>query len=137
MPDTDDKQAIMAIFPAWHQATRNRDLPKLLSLMTEDVVFLQAGQPPMQGREAFAAAFQAMPATLQIDMNEWRLDELLIEGNMAYCRNYLSVYATNLHTGAVTRRSGYTLTVMRKDADGQWRLARDANLLTTEPTPAH
>jgi ketosteroid isomerase-like protein len=30
------------------------------------------------------------------------------------------------------RRSGYTLTIMRKEADGTWRLARDANLLTQE-----
>ncbi|MCE3236338.1 MAG: putative ketosteroid isomerase protein [Vampirovibrio sp.] len=135
MPDT-DQQAIMAIFPAWHQATRNRDLPKLLSLMTEDVVYLQAGQPPMQGRDAFAAAFQGMPATLQIDINEWRLEELHVEGSMAYCRCFLSVYVTNQLTGSVNRRSGYTLTVLRKDEDGEWRLARDANLLTPEPEPA-
>lgn len=31
--------------------------------------------------------------------------------------------------GAPLRRSGYTLTILRKEADGQWRLARDANLL--------
>jgi ketosteroid isomerase-like protein len=30
------------------------------------------------------------------------------------------------------RRSGYTLTIMRKEADGKWRLARDANLLVKE-----
>jgi len=30
------------------------------------------------------------------------------------------------------RRSGYTLTILRKEADGKWRLARDANLLTEE-----
>ena len=30
------------------------------------------------------------------------------------------------------RRSGYTLTIMRKEVDGSWRLARDANLLVKE-----
>ena len=30
------------------------------------------------------------------------------------------------------RRSGYTLTILRKERDGRWRLARDANLLTAE-----
>jgi len=29
------------------------------------------------------------------------------------------------------RRAGYTLTILRKGPDGRWRLARDANLLTT------
>jgi ketosteroid isomerase-like protein len=28
--------------------------------------------------------------------------------------------------------SGYTLGVLRKEADGHWRLARDANLVTPE-----
>jgi ketosteroid isomerase-like protein len=32
--------------------------------------------------------------------------------------------------GTPVRRSGYTLSVLRKNADGQWVLARDANLLT-------
>jgi len=27
-------------------------------------------------------------------------------------------------------RSGYTLTLFRKNDDGKWRLARDANLVT-------
>jgi ketosteroid isomerase-like protein len=34
--------------------------------------------------------------------------------------------------GAAVIRSGYTLTILRKEADGQWRLARDANMLTVE-----
>jgi ketosteroid isomerase-like protein len=32
--------------------------------------------------------------------------------------------------GAPVRRAGYTLTILRKQPDGRWLLARDANLLT-------
>jgi ketosteroid isomerase-like protein len=32
--------------------------------------------------------------------------------------------------GAPLRRAGPTLTILRKEADGRWRLARDANLMT-------
>jgi ketosteroid isomerase-like protein len=35
--------------------------------------------------------------------------------------------------GASVSRSGFTLTILRKESDGRWRVARDANLLTTEP----
>jgi ketosteroid isomerase-like protein len=28
------------------------------------------------------------------------------------------------------RRSGYALTILRKQSDGRWRLTRDANLVT-------
>ena len=34
--------------------------------------------------------------------------------------------------GEPVHRSGYTLTLLRKGADGRWRLARDANLLTNQ-----
>lgn len=37
--------------------------------------------------------------------------------------------------GAAMRRSGYTLTILRKERDGRWRLARDANLLTAAEQP--
>ena len=32
--------------------------------------------------------------------------------------------------GSAVKRTGYTLTILRKQADGRWLLARDANLLT-------
>jgi ketosteroid isomerase-like protein len=38
--------------------------------------------------------------------------------------------------GAEHRRSGHVLSVLHKQADGSWVLVRDANLLTTETTPA-
>ena len=52
--------------------------------------------------------------------------------DLAYCWNRLSVTVTPLPSGAPMRRSGYTLSVLRKKADGRWVLFRDANLLTTD-----
>jgi len=37
--------------------------------------------------------------------------------------------------GTPMRRSGYTLSILRKEADGRWVLARDANMLTAQPPP--
>jgi len=41
---------------------------------------------------------------------------------------------TPLQGGSIMRRSGYTLTILRKEPDGRWVLYRDANTLTPEPT---
>jgi len=46
--------------------------------------------------------------------------------------SHLSVIVTPLQGGAPMRRSGYTLTIFRREADGRWFLFRDANLLTPE-----
>ena len=32
------------------------------------------------------------------------------------------------------RRSGYTLTILRKNSAGSWVVTRDANMLTAEPS---
>jgi ketosteroid isomerase-like protein len=48
---SDDERAIREFVATWHRATASCDLPQLLALMAEDVVFLVAGQPPMRGRK--------------------------------------------------------------------------------------
>ena len=55
------------------------------------------------------------------------IEELTVLGNWAHLRTHLSITDRD-----PVRRSGYTLTIMRKEADGKWRLARDANLLVKE-----
>jgi uncharacterized protein (TIGR02246 family) len=55
--------------------------------------------------------------------------ELKVLGDWAYLRAFLQVTMTP-PGGQPMRRSGYTLTILRKLADGRWLLARDANLLT-------
>jgi ketosteroid isomerase-like protein len=46
-------------------------------------------------------------------------------------RNRLRVEVTP-PGGPTVVRSGYTLTVLRKESDGRWVIARDANLLAVD-----
>jgi ketosteroid isomerase-like protein len=57
--------------------------------------------------------------------------ELEVLGDWAYLRGHLQVAMTT-PAGTIVRRAGYTLTILRKEPDGKWRLARDANLLTVQ-----
>jgi ketosteroid isomerase-like protein len=50
-------------------------------------------------------------------------------GDVAVCWNLLEVKITPLAGGATVKRAGNTLTVLRRGADGQWRIWRDANML--------
>lgn len=125
---TEDEQAIRTLVESWMVASRNGDLDTVLSLMTDDVVFMVPGRDPFS-KEAFAAASQAMAGTRMEGTSE--IVELQILGEWAFIRNRIEVTATPAE-GASIRRSGYTLTLLRKEADGRWRLARDANLLAVE-----
>lgn len=123
---TDDERAIRQVVETWSIASKSGDTTTVLGLMTDDVIFMVPGQEPF-GKEAFAAASKAMDG-VKIDGTS-EIAELQILGDWAFIRNHIDLTAT-LPDGKGVHRSGYTLTLLCKEADGQWRLARDANLLT-------
>ncbi len=126
---TDDERAIHELVEAWMVCSKAGDLPAVLDLMTDDVIFMTPGGKPF-GKEAFAAASENMKKISLEGRSE--IQELRVFGDWAYLRNYIEMTATPLDGSAPLRRTGYTLTILRKEADGRWRLARDANLLATE-----
>jgi uncharacterized protein (TIGR02246 family) len=125
---TDDEKAIREVVATWLAASRNGDLATVLSLMTDDVIFMVPGQEPF-GREAFAAASKGMSG-MQLEGTSEIL-ELQVLGSWAYIRSHIDMTITPPAREPI-RRSGHTLTLLRKDPDGRWRLARDANLLTIQ-----
>jgi uncharacterized protein (TIGR02246 family) len=126
-----DQEAIRELLSAWHRATVTGDLPRLLELMAEDVVFLVAGQAPMRGREAFATAFRMGQEHYRIDYT-WEVQEIHVTQNLAYCWCHLVVTVAPLKALPPMRRSGYTLTILRKNPAGNWVVSRDANMLSSE-----
>jgi uncharacterized protein (TIGR02246 family) len=124
---TDDERAIRQVIETWMAATKRRDLAAVLTLMTDDVMFMVPAQEPF-GKEAFVATWESM-RNMQIEATGEIL-ELQVLGDWAFIRNRLDMTVTP-PDGNRLRRSGYTLTLLRKDTDDQWRLARDANLVTT------
>jgi uncharacterized protein (TIGR02246 family) len=121
-----DEAAIRQVIETWLAATRKGDLSTILTLMTDDVVFMIPGQEPF-GKDGFIAAFKTI-ADAQAEATS-DIVELKIFGDWAYIRNHLDLKIAS-PDGGQAHRAGYTLTLLRKEADGQWRLARDANLLT-------
>ena len=126
-----DEQAIRELVARWHRATAAGDLPQILALMAEDVVFLTAGQPPMRGRDAFAAGFRAALGKVGIE-SKGDVKEVRVAGDLAYCWTHLSVTMIPRDSGDAVHRSGPALTILRKDPDRRWVVFRDANMLTVE-----
>jgi uncharacterized protein (TIGR02246 family) len=124
-----DEQQIRDLVATWMAATRSGDVDTVLGLMTDDVVFLVPGRPPMRKDEfAAAARAQAGAGAPTIDGNS-DIQEIQVSGDWAFLWSRLEVRVTQ-GGGQGIRRAGHTLTVLRKVA-GKWLLARDANLLVT------
>lgn len=125
-----DELAIRALIARWIEATREGDVDAVLALMAPDAMFLLPGQPPMHGREAFAASLRGALGENTIESSSV-IEEVAVSGDMAYCRTRLSVTIISRHGKLPLQRSGHTLSILRKDADGTWLLTRDANLLAS------
>ena len=122
---TDDERAIRDLVETWMAASRAGDTAKVLSLMADDVVFMVPGREPF-GKEAFAAAAQGQQQFTMDGTSDIR--EIKVLGDWAFLRNFIEIAITPKNGGRPIKRSGYTLTILRKEK-GRWRLARDANLM--------
>jgi uncharacterized protein (TIGR02246 family) len=117
-----EEQAIRATVQRWMDASKAGDADTVLSMITDDVVFLRAGHPPMR-REEFAAGQRAQSSGNAPHFEgEAEPQEILVLGEWAVLWTKLRV------EGGGTTRAGYTLSVMKKEGDA-WKIARDANLL--------
>jgi uncharacterized protein (TIGR02246 family) len=123
-----DERAIREVHTRWVDAASAGDLACLLALMTEDVVFLNPGRPSF-GREGFPAGFTSAHQQSLIRC-ESELEEVVVVGEIAYtrCRDWLSV--TPRAGGEAMELAGHRITIYRKQPDGRWLLARDANTLS-------
>ena len=128
----DDERLIREVIARWHKASAAGDVTEVLNLMAEDVVFLAPGQPPMRGRAAFSAIFQKVLTLFRIESSA-EIHEIEIAGDWAYMWSHVRVTMIPLQGGTSMRRAGYTLTILRKQQDGAWVIARDANMLSLEP----
>jgi uncharacterized protein (TIGR02246 family) len=122
----DDEQAIRNVVETWMDATRRGDLDTVLDLMTDDIVFLTPGRAPF-GKQEFREQSAGMGG-VEFD-GRAEIREIEIAGGWAWIRNHIDLTATPTG-GQPMRRSGDTLSILRKGGDGQWRLARDANFVS-------
>ena len=122
---THDERAIRELVESWMEASRAGDTAKVLDLMTDDVLFMVAGREPF-GKEEFKANSDSM-RDIRLD-GRAEIREVQIDGDWAWIRNHIDLTLTP-SDGEPLRRSGYTLTILKRCADGRWRLFRDANLV--------
>jgi uncharacterized protein (TIGR02246 family) len=123
-----DERAIREVHTTWTDAINAGDLVRLFALMADDAVFLNSGRA-VRGREAFSVAFSTAHQQFLIRCIS-ELEEVVIVGEVAYtvCRDSLSVGPRA--GGEATKLAGHRITIYRKQPDGRWLLARNADTLS-------
>jgi uncharacterized protein (TIGR02246 family) len=120
-----DEQAIRDVMTQWMRSTEDGDVDAVLSLMTDDAVFMTPGREPF-GKKEFASQSKGLK-DVRIH-GESTPVEIQVRGEWAYAITQLTVTMTPPN-GEPRTRTGHTLTIFMRQTDGRWLLARDANLL--------
>lgn len=120
-----DENEIRALVATWISASEKGDTKTVLSLMSDEVLFLLPGRGPMDKQE-FIDAQKGMQGISMKGSSE--VQEVIVSGDLAYCWTKLSVAVTPPGQ-SVVRRAGNVLSVLRRES-GRWVIFRDANMLT-------
>ena len=123
-----DERAIREVQSTWIDAVNAGDLVRLLTLMADDAVILTSGRAPL-GRDEFSDVFSSGHKQARIRCSR-ELEEVVVTGDVAYTRGRDSVSVTPFAGGEAMQLAGYALTVWRKQLDGRWVLAREANMVS-------
>jgi uncharacterized protein (TIGR02246 family) len=133
-PSTSDRAAIGALLRDLGTTFAAGDEAGFLALLTEDAVWLPPDRPAVSGRAAIGAWFRESQATLVQQLTFAPVD-VQVHNNWAIAQTQV--------TGTVARRAGgvpaaadnKAFFVLRRGADGGWRLWRDVWNRNQPPAP--
>ena len=120
-----DEKAIRELVSTWLDASERGDFGTVLSLMDDDVVFMVPGQEPF-GKDGWTKRMDGIRVQGQSEILE-----IKVLGQWAWLRQHLRVTVKSPNDKPSVL-SGYTLAILRKKPDGNWVLARDANMVMPE-----
>lgn len=123
-----DEQAIREVHTTWIEAVNAGNLARLLSLMADDVVFLNPGRAPF-GRDGFPDGFLRAHQQFRIRCIS-EPEEVTVVGDVAYTLSQDSLSLTPHAGGDTIELAGHRITIYRQQPDGRWLLARDAHTLS-------
>jgi uncharacterized protein (TIGR02246 family) len=129
-----DEAQIREVVATWMSATKAGDVETVLGLMSDDAVFLIAGQPPMRKSDYAAAARAQASGEAPKFEGSSDIQEIKVLGDWAFMWQKLTVAVTPPNGAPPITRAGHTLTIFNKQ-NGKWVLARDANMLATVSKP--
>jgi uncharacterized protein (TIGR02246 family) len=124
-----DEMAIRVLVSDWMDRSMKGDIAGVLELMADDAVFLGPGRPPMRGKSAFESASRAMDGTMRFEGTA-DVQEVRVFGDWAYSWVHI-VVTMHPSGGAVVKREGPAMSVLRRNPNGRWVIFRDANMVAT------
>ena len=133
MSSTTDQQQIEAVLRQYERSLNTKDTPTIVTLYTQDGVFMPQHSPAQVGIQAVEGAYKAVFEMLSLDVI-FTIHEIEVVGDYAFART--SSKGTQVLLAANLRSDEFNneLFVFRKEND-TWKIAR--YLFATANPPAN
>jgi len=110
---------------AYVTAINSNNLDELLGMLTDDVVYMSAHEPPYVGKTAVRPWLEEYFKSYRTHWDK-PVQEFVVSGEWAFERYAYHSTDTPVAGGAPVEDTGWGFVVYHQDADGKWRVARDA-----------
>jgi uncharacterized protein (TIGR02246 family) len=123
----DDLAAIEELHRRDMDAARRGDFAALRGIVDDDAVMLAPDSWAQHGRAELDAAFESMaraPRTHDVLEYELRFQEVKVLGDYAYEWGSINGTMREIATGDVARSAFHVMRILKRQADGSWRVYR-------------
>jgi ketosteroid isomerase-like protein len=107
------------------RSINSNDIDSFASMLTDDVIFLAANDKPIVGKAAVRAWADGYLKAYHTNWDK-PVQEFVVSGDHAIERYSYTSTDTPIGGGKPVVDTGWGLVVYRRDADGAWRVTRDA-----------
>jgi uncharacterized protein (TIGR02246 family) len=119
-----DITAIKKIYNQYTFAAETGDLDLWISLWIDNGIRMPPDTPAQIGKEQIRARMKPLFDQLIIKI-PITCKEVRVAGDLAFSRGTYTLSTTPKAGGETIKRSGKYLTILERQADGSWRIARD------------
>ncbi|MFZ1813402.1 MAG: SgcJ/EcaC family oxidoreductase [Rhizobiaceae bacterium] len=128
-----DRGAIEAVLETYETALNTSDTATVITLYTEDGVFMPQHSLPNVGTDAVRAAYENVFHAIKLDV-VFEIDEIAqIAPDWAFVRTRSQGFVTISATGARMPEGNQELFVFNKTGSGDWKIARYIFSTTNPP----
>ena len=128
-----DIAAIEEIWDNYVLAQNTGDLELYMSLMADDVIKMPPDKPAFSGKELLREKKEKGYANNTYEMAIYN-EEVQVDGDLAFSRGTYTVSKTPKAGGDTAYVDGKYLTILKRQADGSWKIARDCYNSNVPPT---
>ncbi len=118
----EEKQRIEQLLAEYEKSLNTSDAKLAQSLYTKDGIFMPTEAPSGIGPEGILRSYEHVFSQIQLHI-EFFIDEIVVEGNMAYAVTSSKGTVTILANGAAVPEANRELFVFEK-VNGVWKIAR-------------